>query len=122
MPYPVSYSKYAHLFDIVCADIWGPYSIPCIDGHKYFLTLVDDYSRFTWIILVKLKSETRKHPCTFISFIENQFSTSLKCLQSDNGSGFLMHDFFNQKAFFINVHVLNALNKMAWLKGSINTF
>jgi hypothetical protein len=97
LPYPISTSSSSKIFDIVHADIWGPYSIPSIDGHKYFLTLVDDYSRFTWIVLMKLKSETRKHLSTFIAFIENQFSTSLKCLRSDNGPEFLMHDVFNSK-------------------------
>ncbi|KAK2391726.1 putative mitochondrial protein [Trifolium repens] len=96
-------SSSSKIFDIVHADIWGPYSIPSIDGHKYFLTLVDDYSRFTWIVLMKLKSETRKHLSTFIAFIENQFSTSLKCLRSDNGPEFLMHDVFNSKVFYETV-------------------
>jgi len=29
-------------------------------GHKYFLTALDDFSRFTWIILFKSKSEARE--------------------------------------------------------------
>ena len=34
-------------FDIIHANIWGPYSTPSLNGSKYFLTLVDDYSRCT---------------------------------------------------------------------------
>lgn len=46
---------------------------------------------------MKLKSETRKNLTTFFSFIENQFSTTLKYLRSDNGPEFLMHDVLNSK-------------------------
>lgn len=71
--------------------------MPSIYGHKYFLTLIDDYIRFTWIVMMRLKSEIRKHLCTFISFIENRFSTYLKCLRSNNGPKIVMNDIFNSK-------------------------
>jgi len=38
-------------FDLVHVDIWGPFSIISVHGHKYFLTIVDDFSRYTWIFL-----------------------------------------------------------------------
>ena len=97
LPYPISTSHSSKIFDILHADIWGPYAIPSISGHKYFLTLVDDFSRFTWIILMAHKGETRKHLVNFISYIETQFSTKLKCLRSDNGPEFLMYNFFQSK-------------------------
>jgi len=97
LPYPNSVTHSNNIFDLLHADIWGPYATPSVSGHRYFLTLVDDYSRFTWIILMKLKSETRKHIINFVSYIENQFNTNLKCLRSDNGCEFLMIDFFLSK-------------------------
>jgi len=36
-------------FDLIHVDIWGPYFVPSFEGHGYFLTIVDDFSRFTWI-------------------------------------------------------------------------
>lgn len=81
-------------FDVLHADIWRPYSTPSTHNHYFFLTLVDDYTRFTGVILMTQKSETRKHLTNFISFIKNQFSTTIKCLHSDNGQEFLMHDFY----------------------------
>ena len=97
LPHCSSLTKTSHIFEILHADIWGPFSHTSILGHKFFLTLVDDFSRFTWVILMKSKSETRKHLTQFISFIETQFSTKLKCLRSDNGAEFLMQDFFLNK-------------------------
>ena len=44
-------------FDIVHCDIWGPYHVVSYTGHNYFLTLVDDCTRFTWVYLLKQKSD-----------------------------------------------------------------
>ena len=46
-------------FDIVHCDIWGPYIVPTVDGHKYFLTIVNACTRSTWVYLMKSKSDTR---------------------------------------------------------------
>lgn len=46
-------------FDIVHCDIWGLYSVPTVDGHKYFLTIVDNCTRSTWVYLMKSKFNTR---------------------------------------------------------------
>lgn len=117
LPFPLSISTSSKNVALVYADIYGPYSTPSIDGHYYFLTLVDDFSHFTWIILMKCKSETRRHLFTFISFIEIQFFTYVKCLRTDNGNEFMLHDFFpNPRAFYTNVLVSNALNKTSWIE------
>lgn len=34
-------------FELLHIDIWGPFSVETVDGFKYFLTIVDDYSRAT---------------------------------------------------------------------------
>jgi len=34
-------------------DLWGPYSTAVVFDNKYFLTVVDDYSRYIWIVLLK---------------------------------------------------------------------
>lgn len=126
-PYHVSNSTFSHMFDIVHTDIWGPYFIPSLAGHRFFLTLVDDFSRFTWVILMKSKSKTRQHLRTFISFIENQFSTTLKFIRSDNGTEFLMHDFFYSKGILhqrscVECPQQNGLVERVWLKGKANVF
>ncbi|KAE9592424.1 putative RNA-directed DNA polymerase [Lupinus albus] len=97
LPFSLSATHTTKSFDLLHVDIWGPYAVPSIFGQKYFLTLVDDYSRFTWIILMKSKAETRVNLIKFISYIETQFSTKLKCLKSDNGVEILMNDFLASK-------------------------
>ncbi|WVZ20696.1 hypothetical protein V8G54_008018 [Vigna mungo] len=100
LPFPISTSKSSHLFELLHANIWGPLQIASIDGFTYFLTLLDDYSRFTWIHLLKSKAEVKTVLPKFIIFIENQFDTKLKRIRSDNGKEFFLNDFFSSKGIF----------------------
>ncbi|KAL8138559.1 LOW QUALITY PROTEIN: hypothetical protein V2J09_004560 [Rumex salicifolius] len=36
-------------FDLIHMDIWGGYHVPCLSRAHYFLTIMDDHSKFTWI-------------------------------------------------------------------------
>jgi len=77
-------------------DIWGPLNVHSLHGYKYFLTIVDDYSRYTWIHLMKSKSETRDYMQCFIVDIKNQFNKGLKAIRTDNGKEFCWNDFYDE--------------------------
>ncbi|XP_075102891.1 uncharacterized protein LOC142177593 [Nicotiana tabacum] len=59
LPFPTSI-KSSDCFDLIHMDLWDPYRIATYDGNKYFLTIVTDYSRMTWVFLLKLKSDNGK--------------------------------------------------------------
>jgi len=46
LPFPLNKSSSEHAFDLIHVDILGPFNITFLHGHKYFLTVVDDYSRY----------------------------------------------------------------------------
>lgn len=96
-PHFSSITKNSHIFEIIHADILGPYAHTSVSGYSYFLTLIDDFSCFTWVILMKSKDETRRNLTNFFTFIETQLNKKLKCLRSDNGVEFLMHDLLSSK-------------------------
>jgi hypothetical protein len=52
---------------------------------QIFLTIVDDFSRFTWIVLLKGKYEVALKLQEFIISVEVQFDAKIKTLRSDNG-------------------------------------
>ncbi|KAJ9541638.1 hypothetical protein OSB04_028144 [Centaurea solstitialis] len=62
-------------------DIWGPFHVPGHHGHGFFITLVDDHSRFTWLYLIKHKSEAVK----------------IKGIRSDNAHELNLTEFFADK-------------------------
>jgi hypothetical protein len=49
------------------------------------LTIVDDFSRFTWIVLLIGKYEAALKIQEFIISVEVQFDAKIKTLRSDNG-------------------------------------
>ena len=97
LPFPNNNNLSTSAFDILHVDIWGPYFVPTTHGHKYFLTLIDDATRTTWVYLMKLKSETRSLLQSFILMIETQFGSTIKCIRSDNGHEFSMIEFYTSK-------------------------
>lgn len=71
-------------FDLIHCNIWGPYQTTSHTGHRYFLTLVDDRSQFTWVYFLKNKSDALTVVPQFICFIQTQFHTVIKIFHSDN--------------------------------------
>jgi hypothetical protein len=87
-------STSAH-FSLLHCDIWGPHRISSHFGARYFLTIVDDFTRCTWVFLMSSKSDTQPLLKSFFLFVRTQFNVNIKIIRTDNGSEFLsMKDFF----------------------------
>ena len=84
-------------FKLIHCDIWGRYRHSSISGAFYFLTIVDDYSRFTWIFLMSHKSEAQSLLKNFFfNYVLTQFASHIKIFRSDNGGKFIsLCTFFN---------------------------
>lgn len=76
-----------------------------------FLTIVDDYSRFTWTHLMHTKVETRQIIMEFIAYIEMQFNSKVKIIRSDNGPEFLMHSFYALKGIIHQTSCVETLEQ-----------
>ncbi|RDX67842.1 hypothetical protein CR513_53233, partial [Mucuna pruriens] len=70
-------------FSIVHSDIWGPSRVTSF-GFNYFVTFIDEYSRCTWVYLMKERSELLSILMSFSKEVENQFGKTIKILRSDN--------------------------------------
>ncbi|KAK2451623.1 putative mitochondrial protein [Trifolium repens] len=97
LPFSPSFNKASAPYELLHVDIWGPIGTLSIHGYSYFLTIVDDYSRYTWLCLLKHKSETRSKLISFINLFETQHHAKIKVIRSDNGVEFLMPDFYSSK-------------------------
>jgi len=97
LPFPLSSSIASNKFELLHFDIWGPLVEPSIHIHKYCLTILDDSSRFVWIVLLKSKSEVSQHVKNFITLVENQFHITPQTIKTDNGAEFLLSSFYASK-------------------------
>jgi hypothetical protein len=55
--FPLSTSLSEVTFELVHSDVWGPAPVDSYNHFKYFITFIDDFSRTTWIYLLKGKNK-----------------------------------------------------------------
>lgn len=53
--FPILNRRSAFLFDLVHADVWGPYGEDSVSNTRFVLTLVEDHSRMIWTFLISSK-------------------------------------------------------------------
>lgn len=102
-------------FELVHSDVWGMAPIVASSGYRYFVTFIDDYSRFTWVYFLRAKSEVFSIFKTFVSMIETHFDVPIKILRSDSGESTCpmnFENFFKQKEYLPKDLVLIPHNKM----------
>ena len=87
--FPNSSIKSTTCFELLHVDLWGPYNTPTVDGKKYFLTIVDDFSRVTWLFLLSHKSVVCVSIRMFLQYVQTQFGKKVKVLRTDNGTEFV---------------------------------
>lgn len=89
LPLSQSQTMYTHPLELVQTDVWGPSPMLSFNGYKYYVSFVDMYSGYTWLYLLKTKSEVAQVFKVFKSTAELQLGSKLKTLQTDYGKEFL---------------------------------
>ena len=74
--------------ELLHMDLFGPIAYISIGGSKYYLVIVDDYSRFTWVFFLQEKSQTQETLKGFLRRAQNEFGLRIKKIRSDNGTEF----------------------------------
>ena len=85
-PFPKSKSRAQFPFALIHIDLWGPYRVKTLHGASYFLTILDDFSRTTWIFLLNNKSQVYRTIASFLTLIETQYNKKVLSVRSDNGT------------------------------------
>ncbi|GKC40653.1 retrovirus-related pol polyprotein from transposon TNT 1-94, partial [Tanacetum coccineum] len=83
-------------------DLCVPMRVESINGKKYILVIVDDYSRFTWVKFFRSKDEAPNPIIKCIKNIQVRLNATFRNVQTDNGT-----DFVNQtlRDFYENVGI-----------------
>ena len=72
------------LLEGIHSDLIGPIKPISIDGMKYILAIIDEFSPKSCIYLLKEKSETVNTILNFLKYIENHHDNIIKFFKSDN--------------------------------------
>ena len=81
------------ILELLHADLCGPMSTSSLGGSKYFLLIIDDYSRFSWVYFLSEKSEAFERFKIFKIMVEKQSEEVIKCVRTDRGGEFVSKEF-----------------------------
>lgn len=95
MPFPTSSSVSLAPFDLLDMDVWGPVPISSAQGYRYYLLIIDDYSRYSWLFPLHYKSEVKQTLVYFKYYVATQFHTNVKTVRSDNRGEFVNNYLLN---------------------------
>ncbi|GKA10621.1 retrovirus-related pol polyprotein from transposon TNT 1-94 [Tanacetum coccineum] len=69
-------------------DLCGPMRVASVNGKKYILVIVDDYSRFTWVKCLRSKDEAPVFIINFLKMIQVRLKETVRRIRTDNGTEF----------------------------------
>ncbi|GBM34909.1 Retrovirus-related Pol polyprotein from transposon TNT 1-94 [Araneus ventricosus] len=81
------------VLDKVHMDLWGPAPVNSLGGSKYFLSIIDDFSRKIDVFTLKSKSEVFSIFKEYLSRVQRELGRKLKSVRTDNGMEFCHKDF-----------------------------
>ncbi|KAJ9541902.1 hypothetical protein OSB04_028408 [Centaurea solstitialis] len=74
--------------EMIHMDLCGPMRIQSISGKKYILVMVVEYSRYTWLEFLRMKSEAPELIIKFIKRIQVLLQLQVRKIRSDKGDEF----------------------------------
>ncbi|GJS37727.1 retrovirus-related pol polyprotein from transposon TNT 1-94 [Tanacetum coccineum] len=69
-------------------DLCGPMRVESINGKRYILVIVDDYSRYTWVHFLRSKDEALEVIKTFLKKIQILLQAPVIIIRTENGTEF----------------------------------
>lgn len=79
--------------ELVHSDVCGKLEMKSLSGAQYFVTFIDDMTKFTWVYVIKNKSDVFKKFCQWKKEVEKLFGQSVKTIRTDNGGEYTSKEF-----------------------------
>jgi hypothetical protein len=84
LPFPKSLSVSKAPLELLFSVVWGATPLS-VGKFKYYVLFIDDYSKFTWLYLLKNKSDVFYKFHEFQKMVERLFDTKIHTIQTDWG-------------------------------------
>ncbi|GJZ05725.1 retrovirus-related pol polyprotein from transposon TNT 1-94 [Tanacetum coccineum] len=102
--------------ELIHMDLCGPIRVAIINGEKYILVVVDDYSRYTWVYFLRTKYEASDVIIDFINQVQRNLKAQILKIRTDNRTEFKNEKlwlFYAKLGIVHNTQFLKRLNKIA---------
>ncbi|GJV03641.1 retrovirus-related pol polyprotein from transposon TNT 1-94 [Tanacetum coccineum] len=87
-------------FNLLHMDLCGSMRVASINGKKYILVIVDDYSRYTWTLFLRSNDETPEVLNHFLKMIQQNLQAQVISVRTNRGTKFLnktLHAYFKEE-------------------------
>ena len=74
--------------ELLHMDLCGPMRVLSLGGNRYIFVIVDDFSRYTWTLFLRAKSEVFERFTELVPLLEKSLNLSVKSIRSDHGTEF----------------------------------
>jgi histone deacetylase 1/2 len=96
LPYGRSNNISSSPLELIYSDVWGPAPIS-VGRHAYYVSFIDDFSKYTWIFLIKHKSDVFQVFKNFQNLVERKFDKKIISMQTDWGGEYeKLNSFFSK--------------------------
>jgi len=75
--------------ELVHTDLCSCLNVKARGGYEYFISFVDDYSRYGYVYLIHHKSKTFEKFKKYKAEVENLLGKTIKTLRSDRGGEYM---------------------------------
>nr|XP_028952569.1 uncharacterized protein LOC114822412 [Malus domestica] len=93
-------------FHKIHTDVWGPSPVVSVEGFRCYVSFVDEATRFVEVFPLMNNSEVFGTFVRFCAYVDNQFNTKIKVLQSDGDGEFLSNTFKDYLATYGILHFI----------------
>ena len=87
-PYGKHHERDTEPGELTHIDLWGKYEVTSINGHQYYIVLVDDASRFITVDFLKGKDQAAQIVKNYLTYLKTQ-GKNPKAMRTDRGKEFI---------------------------------
>jgi transposase InsO family protein len=92
-PYKAAEERYLAPLELIHSDICEMNGVLTGGGQRYFMTMIDDGSRYYYVYLLKTKDEALNCFKTYKAKVENELEKKIKRFRSDHGGEYFSNEF-----------------------------
>ena len=94
-PFPPSKTRASKPLELIHTDLHGPFKTRTISGYRYWITFIDDYTRFRAVMFLKSKDQAFDAFRRYKAYAENHLDAKIQCVRIDKGGEYMSNQFID---------------------------